>query len=153
MAISRLSVFAVLFLTLADICKAWGPIFEPLKGGWNIGTALRALRNGAEDEEHPRGERLPRHQHDSFMFYFQSRGDMNPILKPIIAWEESFPFLDSTESLFVEDECVGDDCEEECSIPDEYKTPEAEQIDVMAYLGITRAEPIRVREGVNSVWE
>ena len=45
--------------------------------------------------------------------------------------------------------CEGHDCDmdgEECQIPDAFKTlPSAESVDVMSFLGIRRAEPLRVQ--------
>jgi hypothetical protein len=46
--------------------------------------------------------------------------------------------------------CEGEDCDmdgEECKIPDTFKVfPSAESLDVMSFLGIRRAEPLRVRK-------
>lgn len=44
------------------------------------------------------------------------------------------------ENLF--DTC-GDECDEECPIPDEWKIVDEEKFDVMNFLGIKRAEPLR----------
>mmetsp|Transcript_17116 Transcript_17116/g.32703 ORF Transcript_17116/g.32703 Transcript_17116/m.32703 type:complete len:211 (+) Transcript_17116:125-757(+) len=66
------------------------------------------------------------------------------------------PFWEDEERLILEgwmdwtegpclDECCGFDCDEQCEIPEEYKlTSEAPKVDVMSFLGIRRAEPLRV---------
>eukprot|EP00543_Licmophora_paradoxa_P008009 CAMPEP_0202451050 /NCGR_PEP_ID=MMETSP1360-20130828/9560_1 /ASSEMBLY_ACC=CAM_ASM_000848 /TAXON_ID=515479 /ORGANISM="Licmophora paradoxa, Strain CCMP2313" /LENGTH=127 /DNA_ID=CAMNT_0049069515 /DNA_START=83 /DNA_END=463 /DNA_ORIENTATION=+ len=48
----------------------------------------------------------------------------------------------------VEVQACGDDCEE-CEIPDEYKISDEPQLDVMSFLGIKRAEPLRVKDQIN----
>lgn len=53
---------------------------------------------------------------------------------------------DYVHSFFGEDHvsCGEDDCEDECLIPEEYKiAAQEETVDVMAFLGIKRAEPLR----------
>lgn len=45
----------------------------------------------------------------------------------------------------------GEDCEE-CAIPEEFRVADVNPIDVMAYLQIRRAEPLRV-ESKRSEWE
>jgi hypothetical protein len=51
-------------------------------------------------------------------------------------------FFSETFDVYPEEPC-GDDCEE-CEIPEAWKTQSgpAEQIDVMQFLGIRRAEPL-----------
>lgn len=63
-------------------------------------------------------------------------------------------YCDSDELLMAEDtHCVGEDCEDECLIPEEFKTlPGEATVDVMAFLGIRRAEPIRVNRQAQE-WE
>uniref|UniRef100_A0A7S3P3N5 Uncharacterized protein n=1 Tax=Amphora coffeiformis TaxID=265554 RepID=A0A7S3P3N5_9STRA len=158
-------VLALVFFGCPETSFAWGPIFEPLKS-WNMGTALRALENsnnhGSSHEEEEgssrNNEKQTRHSKPAFTFHFETFDlGMDPILQPII--HDSKPLLwDPIESLYIappEDECMGDDddCDEECKIPEEYKTAEGASFDVMAYLGISRAEPLRAMEGYESVWE
>ena len=147
-------VIALVLVWCSEKSAAWGPIFEPLKGGgWNIGTALRALESSSGHEEESLQDRREKLHpiKPTFTFHFQTFEQMgvDPVLQPIIY---SKPL--SFEYVAAEDECVGDDdCDEECEIPEEYKTAEGASFDVMAYLGISRAEPLRVKEGYGSVYE
>lgn len=150
----------VLLSSLLAQANAWGPIFEPLKGGgWNVGhgsTVLWAAASG-EDDEHNNNQRLPPSPPSTF---FYQNFDLHQLFLDypittgenlVFQWEklDDFVLVDEND----EEECIGNECEEECSIPDEYKTLEGEAIDVMGFLGIKRAEPLRVREGYDSAWE
>ena len=149
-----ISPLVVLFVLLSlRVVDGWGPIFEPLKGGWNMGrTALRALQSSHEEDD--RRERLQQRRNNlQPSTFIYDDVDFHQILNhrasaaddSIVQWE--------MDQFIVDDECFGDECEQECSIPDEYKTLEGEALDVMAYLGIKRAEPLRVKEGYDSAWE
>ena len=149
-------LLALVMLLAVDFCSAWGPIFEPLKGGWNMGrTALQALKSSSDGHEKEEDRRLQQQQQQHSTFYYDDV-DFHQILNPpsMVSSSLVFEWGSLWEDLFiVEEECFGAECEEECSIPEEYKTPEAEEFDVMGYLGIKRAEPLRVKEGYDSAWE
>eukprot|EP00541_Cyclophora_tenuis_P000041 CAMPEP_0116572602 /NCGR_PEP_ID=MMETSP0397-20121206/18274_1 /TAXON_ID=216820 /ORGANISM="Cyclophora tenuis, Strain ECT3854" /LENGTH=121 /DNA_ID=CAMNT_0004100963 /DNA_START=51 /DNA_END=416 /DNA_ORIENTATION=- len=57
--------------------------------------------------------------------------------------EFSLEGTDETKWMEAAFEACGEDCEE-CEIPEAWRVPEDEAVDVMAFLGIRRAEPIRV---------
>ena len=170
------AALALVWFGYPETASAWGPIFETLHKGWNIGTALRTLENsnnngGSHEEEERSSSRksnnkkqLLGHAHQpTFTFHFETFDPnmmlgMDPILQPILHSKQPLAW-NPIESLYIsatQDQCMGDDdddCDEECKIPEEYKTAEGASFDVMAYLGISRAEPLRVKEGDDSVWE
>lgn len=140
-----------------------------------MGTALRAKseNNNNNNNNHEKDKRSStpdnkeqlRNKKPTFTFHVETLMDglidMDPISHPFIYSVPLLPSWDPIESLYYitpeDDDCVGgdNDCDdEECTIPEEYKTVQgAASFDVMAYLGISRAEPIRVKEGYDSVWE
>lgn len=74
--------------------------------------------------------------------------------------QQQEPFLEKPERVKIEAEdwsqlaegpclgdCCGDDCDEQCEIPEDYKrfADKDIKVDVMAFLGIKRAEPLRVQ--------
>jgi hypothetical protein len=143
---ARMRVFLLLLVVLcsASRLEAWGPTLEPLKSGSSSSTALQAREKGFEE-----GERHPeRHLSDGkpafTLHYLSQEGlDLAPILKSIINPE--IPLWDPVDSLFAMED------DEECLIPEEYKLNVS--FDVMAYLGIQRADPVRVEKFEDSVWE
>ena len=156
-------VLAIFLLFAIERAMAWGPLFEPLKGGWNMGrTALQALHSSSdshkEEEQEDSAQRRLRtqtnRQQQHSTFYYEDV-DFHQILNRPMASSLSFDWNSILDDLLiVEDECFGAECEQECSIPEEYKTTKGgENFDVMGYLGIKRAEPLRVKEGYDSAWE
>ena len=59
--------------------------------------------------------------------------------------------LDDDDDLVCDGECA----EEQCEIPDDFKIlPDSQPVDVMAFLGIRRAEPLRVeKKGEWQAWD
>jgi hypothetical protein len=151
---ASMRIFLLLFLVIgfASRLEAWGPTLEPLKGGSSSSTALHQAREKGFEEGECRPERYDSDVKPAFtLHYLRQEGlDLDPILKSII--NPKVPLWDPVDSLFaMEDDCVGEDCEEECLIPEEYKSNVS--FDVMAYLGIQRAEPVRIETFEEGVWE
>lgn len=141
----------LLFLFGSTITFAFGPTFEVVKGGLGAGTSRKAFA-GDENEESGvyLGTRKPGYSlHFENRFeeidgeYIQSRFFIS---EPFILDASMFGIVNPYDILgdgvdggaFA---ACGEDCEE-CAIPEEYKQIE-NPVDVMAYLGIRRAEPIR----------
>ena len=130
-----------------------------------MGTALRAVHKPDEEEHSPGGgarRKQPGRPRRSrkrppFRIDFLSSEpslEQDPILRPLI--EPEHALLDNLADVLyiIDEECHGPECEEDCPIPEEYKImSETEAIDVMAFLGISRATPLRAREGMESAWE
>lgn len=130
---------------------AWGAIFEPVKGGFGgILTALKA-RERDDDEEY---QFYRASLENTYLLEYYEEDPAELVRKSLFEASQSL-FQDElyAESLeLLETECTGDDCDE-CLIPDEFKTlPGEETIDVMTFLGIRRAEPLRV-ERKSSDWQ
>jgi hypothetical protein len=148
---------------------AWGAVFEPIKGGFSGRTALRATNEN--EEEH---ESASRHRHSSgdlsrisYTLHYESRYvDVNGellrsrlfIAEPLVLDAAMFGIknpYDSVDGDLLDEDYLscGEDCME-CPIPEEYKEIAAEnKIDVMAFLGLRRAEPIRVDRHLQGEWE
>jgi hypothetical protein len=137
----ELSLVSVCLSSVIVVSDAWGPLFEPMKGGLGMLTVLRARdRDDDSDDYHTYRASL---EHTYLMEYYEE--DPAEILRKQLFKSNEYVLK---ESLFaeaeVEIECVGEDCEE-CLIPEEFKPmPGEETIDVMAFLGIRRAEPLKV---------
>lgn len=131
---------------------AFGPRFEPVKGGYGVGTSRKAVVDNENEEEHQslgyrkRGYTL--HYENRYEEidgkYFQSRLFIS---EPFILDASIFGIVNPYDVLAGTEDgdafaACGEDCEE-CAIPEEYKAIE-NPMDVMAYLGIRRADPIRV---------
>jgi hypothetical protein len=121
---------------------AWVPTLEPLQVGYGMATALKATDRDHEDwdgmeqfhtlhyedtDTHVDGEPLR-----SRIFISQ------PLLWEPSTLDDIYPTFDDLEAP------CGEDCDE-CLIPEEYKiVANEEAVDVMAFLGIRRAEPLQV---------
>jgi hypothetical protein len=132
----------VLLFCLLSPTIAWGPTFEPLKGGYGMSTALK-ISGGDHEDWDWMDPTYSLHYEDT-----DTNVDGEPlrqrmfISQPLL-WEPSIlddvlPIFDSFEAP------CGEDCES-CLIPEEYKiVAKDEAVDVMAFLGIRRAEPLQV---------
>ena len=154
---------------------AWGPLFEPLKGGL-FGRFVRAdtFLKASSEKEYRRdfdrlGDRAARSfradlertfaLHESTNREGQSSAHDYFTLDSSLL-DELVGYHDVTyESSFAspsETFCKGDGCdsdEDDCFIPDEFKVLSDDDANqVLSYLGIRRAEPIRVDQPMRT-WE
>jgi hypothetical protein len=149
-----------------SLTVAFGPPFDPLKGGYGARTSLKTVADN--DEEVPNvgsGKRgvtsYTLHYENRYEEvdgeFFQSRLFIS---EPFILDASLFGIVNPYDiQAGSEDDDVfaacGEDCEE-CAIPDEYKRVASDNsMDVMAYLGIRRAQPIRLASHHHSAgdWE
>lgn len=143
------------FFLVMEGSAAWGPIFEPLKGGFGRNTFVMRVQRDDRDHDED-GLEETRSSGSSFFFLDDPLVHverLNALLfqdDTIFLWESDANTVDN--SFDTETDCVGDDCEEECLIPEHYKQLAAENpIDVLAFLGIQRAEPLQSKQA--SSWE
>jgi hypothetical protein len=148
----------LLISTLPLQAVAFGPRLEPIAGGYGPRSNLFAVSDYDEPDEHENitvassrvytipyetqfeeldGEVFQRRLFIAEPFIFHS--SMFGVRNPFDTSEEV------TNAVIMDNadygSCIGDDCDE-CFIPEEYKHVES-HVDVMAYLGIKRVEPIR----------
>jgi hypothetical protein len=121
---------------------AWGPIFEPLKGGYGMGTARKAADRDYEDWDWMEQTHTLHYEDTDTQVDGEPLRSRIFISQPLL-WEPST--LDDIYPTFNDLEApCGEDCDE-CLIPEEYKIVASEEaVDVMAFLGIRRAEPLQV---------
>jgi hypothetical protein len=133
----------VVALLLCSSARAFGPRFEPVNGRLSRKTPLRARDNNYRDDgedslviEAYRSKLQNRYDpyhggHLDEMAFVREKAD-----------NLATDFFAETFDVYPEEPC-GDDCEE-CAIPEDWKTlsGSADQIDVMQFLGIRRAEPL-----------
>ena len=138
-----------LLVCLVAPAFAWGPTFEALKGG--LTTALKSADRDHEDWDWmDRTHTLHYEDTDTHVDGEPLRSRLF-ISQPLL-WEPST--LDNIYPTFNDMEAPrGEDCDE-CLIPEEYKivANEDEAIDVMAFLGLRRAEPLQVTRPARD-WE
>jgi hypothetical protein len=171
----------VFCLALKD-SRAWGPIYEPLKGGLFGGgfartaafleaTSGRRSHKGGDRGRHPeRGDRSSRslrenlertfdlcdssHHEDIFSSPEFLVSDASGLLDELVGYQEMSLESSSPPPYHP---CSGEECDSEehdCAIPEEYKTLSDEAVsDVLAFLGIRRAEPLRVYRQAARDWE
>ena len=129
---------------------AFGPRFEPVKYGARTNRQVFAENENEEEHQNLVSQQRSYSLHYENRYeeidgeYFQSRLFIS---EPFILDASVFGIINPYDKLTEgEDDdafaACGEDCEE-CAIPEEYKLVE-NPIDVMAYLGIRRAEAIRV---------
>lgn len=134
----RLACFAATLALVFSTCVAWGPVLHK-------GDSSTVLRLSRDDDHEVELSAYRAHLEDTFL-------SVRPLSIDFFAeaphrLEEEFALdgvggFDWVESAF---STCGEDCEE-CEIPEAWKKiPEGEEIDVMGFLGIRRAEPIRVK--------
>lgn len=146
-----LMIYCLLCLLVAP-AVAWGPRYEPVKGGYGISTQLKASERDHSHDRDLVDNTFALHFEETDTYVdgelFQSRMFIS---KPLL-WEPH-PH-DGIHFAFFEDDVCGEDCEEdECPIPEEYKLAAKESaVDVMAFLGIHRAEPLQVEPKIRD-WD
>jgi hypothetical protein len=147
----------LLIATLPLHSAAFGPKLELIKGGYGPRSNLCAISDCDEPDDHdnftPASNRLYTIHYENqfeeldgevlrrrffiaepFIFDSSTFGVANPFDAPEeVAGASVYDIDDGS--------CSGDDCDE-CSIPEGYKYVDS-PVDVMAYLGIKRVEPIR----------
>lgn len=132
-----------LLVAFVDPLLAWGPLYEPLKG--NFGRVATQLKARSDDEE---VDSYPATLERTYTLHYKEEGDLYDgeilrqrvfISEPCGMDESLFSALYGSDS---DSSSCGEDCEE-CPIPEEFRLPTG-TIDVMAFLGIQRAEPIKV---------
>jgi hypothetical protein len=165
--VSRLCLLFSVAHSVVVSVEAWGPLFEPLKGGSRgFSTICRAAARRFDDEE----------DGDDYLYYRESfersyhypstaidsqskwddwiRGTIQSSRE--LLWEsmdEDMEDVLSDDGVVDEDLLLcGDDCME-CAIPEDYKA-EAKKtpVDVMSFLGIRRAAPLQVVQH-DTEWE
>jgi hypothetical protein len=135
------SKYFLLFCLLSPAI-AWGPTFEPLKGGYGMATALKASDRDHEDWDWMGEQTHTLHYEDTDTYVDGEPLRSRLFISQPLLWEPSM--LDDIHPTFnsIEAPC-GEDCDE-CLIPEEYKiVANEEAVDVMAFLGIRRAEPLQ----------
>lgn len=134
--VHQILLLSLLLLSYVVGIAAWGPIFESKKGGFRSSTTRKAALGNDGDMVGSNRLRLER------TFLFEVGEEVDELLLPYRKYESTDYTVFTSFELGAT--CT-DDCDE-CAIPDEYKNvfPAEEQIDVMAFLGIRRAEPLRV---------
>jgi hypothetical protein len=132
-----------LLFCLLSPANAWGTTFEPLKGGYGMSTALKV-----SDRDHEEGDWMEQthtlHYEDTDTYLDGEPLRSRIFISQPLLWEPSM--LDDILPTFDDMEApCGEDCDE-CLIPEEYKifANEEAAVDVMAFLGIRRAEPLQV---------
>jgi hypothetical protein len=131
-----------LLFCLLSPAIAWGPTFEPLTAGYGMATALKAADRDHEDWDWMEQTHTLHYEDTDTYVDGESLRSRIFISQPLL-WEPSmlddiYPSFDSIEAP------CGEDCEE-CLIPEEYKIKANEEaVDVMAFLGIRRADPLLV---------
>lgn len=151
MAFARIKLLLIAALPFQSL--AFGPRLEPIKGGYGSRSNLFAIAHIDESDEHENmtaascrvytiqygnqfaeleGEVFRRRIFIAEPFIFDSSmfGVVNP-----------FDVSEEVSNAITDDSCTGDNCDE-CLIPEGFKHVES-PVDVMAYLGIKRVEPIR----------
>lgn len=176
MAFRKRVSFLLLSTSLAS-ALGFGPRFEPLKGGRGERAGRTELCKSASfsDEDHEREGPESSSWH-TYSLHYESRYETGRngelihsrvfISKPFVVDASMFglanPFdLESFVDLsrpFDADVQDDDDDDTDCAIPDRFKIiAENSGIDVMAYLGLTRAKTLRVNAPSDSTilgeWE
>jgi hypothetical protein len=112
---------------------AWGPRFEPMKAAFSRGNPLEAR------DDH--------HDHEEAVVIEAYRSKLENIYDTSYGHAlDSFAFLrEKADALASETFAESFDADFECEIPTDWKTSQGdiEEVDVMKFLGIQRAEPLR----------
>ena len=114
-----------LSLLLFSNAEAWGPTYDTFRIAGRRSSALNSSGRKEMDGW--------QHSVDSKVsdIYFPSLYDKKSLLWEGPEHANSFDFMD--------DQCIGEECEEECLIPDHYRLNESDTPDVLALLGIRRS--------------
>lgn len=154
--------FLLLLYSAVASSLGFGPRFDSLKGGYGAGSnhhldRLRCRASNSEEDHHEESYSLhfePRYEtgdggeltisrlfiSQPFVLHASMFGVKNPFdIEPLIR-EPASPSEQSTD--------LEDGSDQDCAIPEEYKRfAEEREIDVMDYLGLKRAEPLKVSNG------
>ena len=141
---------AIHLLTLVVSVVGWGQLFEPLRGKPMRFSTLICMQDNddAEREDLHGFRRWLEHSYSKF------DGDSNDPMRSFVRGEEEASVADVFDRMFDEDEedldpCEGEYCDidKECEIPESFKiAPGQDSVDVMAFLGMRRAEPLRAKQ-------
>jgi hypothetical protein len=134
----------LLVFSLPLTAMGWGTVFDTFRVGYGTSTALR-LRSSDTDDDFDSQNRLGSLEkaygsldadfHEEILVRGAVYGG-EPVL-----WDAS---LFGDDSSFDFEFPCGEDCDD-CLIPEEYKIDARENIDVMAFLGIRRADSIEAK--------
>jgi hypothetical protein len=169
------SISLCLCLAALKYSFAWGPLFEPHKGGL-FGRFVRAdtfLKASSERDDRRDSDRIDDRVARSFRADLErtfalrdsTSRDAHSSAQDYLALDSSLldelvGYHDVTYELssvsVPETFCSGEGCdsdEQDCLIPDEFKVlSDDDANEILSYLGIRRAEPIRVDQQMR-VWE
>jgi hypothetical protein len=129
---------ALMVILTAPVVRAWGPGFEPMKGGCSRGAPLHARDDSREHEESFVIETYRSKLHNIFGTHHEESHDTFAFVRERADELASEAFAEGFGADFTEP--CGEDCEE-CLIPEHWKT--TSDVDVLDFLGIRRAEPLR----------
>ena len=148
-----------MLLARGFVVDAWGPIFEPMKGGWGrVRTVLHVLhREYDEDEPDHDGNSsrmpLPYASHDPVLPDKLVLSPETLIFHNPLLWEPTLEYSDDDErdEIVVLDEHMlgtlgdcGDECDLACDIPDDFRhVDDTTLAQVVDFLGIQRAQPVQ----------
>lgn len=140
----RVAMFACLWL---GGVAAWGPTFEPLVKGGSRWRRIALYNTGADQSDD-----FQTTNQVGYQLRYESRLEESGfrrmfISEPFVLDSSMFGVVNPYDQGFDEDDlsqsCTGQDCDDDCPIPDEYKQiAEKESIDVMGFLGLRRSHPI-----------
>jgi hypothetical protein len=137
----RVTASIILWLSLTTTW-AWGPRLEPKKGGF-YAFVLKAKDDRHEGEESATIEAY----RTKLMTFHGSAYGISPLdfVKDMADELASEAFAEGFGDSVLDGLGCGKDGEDcdECGIPDDWKIVDEERVDVMEFLGIKRAEPLR----------
>ena len=144
-----LSLRQVLLFTTLTFVWAWGPRLDTLKRGYDRGSILRASGQDYDPDEFILIQQYRSKLQKTFVSSYEDTGFLGDLLRQD-GFENTESLIDSLLQPPQNDQdeeldVCGEDCED-CEIPDDFKVlPGSKQrIDVMEFLGIRRAEPLRI---------
>ena len=151
--VTLLSCFFIIPSTVA-----WGPLKGTLKGGYGLHSKATGRDYFEEDNKSvlKSSYRTPFVERAANPYTLQFQGEQGVYFEELQdAKTERLKIKDplglGPPSFFevVEfdiDYCQGADCEEDCPIPEEFKIPNEDVVDIMAFLGINRAAPLQANK-------
>jgi hypothetical protein len=144
MRLNTLCFLQLCLLVLLASVSAWGSRFDAIKASR---TVLRAKENGP-DEDALLIEQYRSRLESTYVTYSKKSGGIYDFIqqeKDDKSGKAVDPALPLSLNADWFEPCV-EDCEE-CEIPDDMKLlPDSQQVDVMKFLGIHRAEPLRKKQ-------
>lgn len=143
MRLNTLCSLQLCLLVLLPSVSAWGSRSDSMKASR---TVLRAKKND-RDEDALLIEQYRSRLETTYVTYSEQSGSIYDFIQQEKD-DKSGKAVDPTPQSLSADwfEPCGDDCDE-CEIPDDMKIlPDSQQVDVMKFLGIHRAEPLRKKQ-------